>query len=235
MTCRQLRSYLDHLGGDVRELSPEAGRHVSNCAPCRELANTWNEAQASLRLLRESAPKVANSVDSAVLARYREHMTVPQPSTHSRWSYLLAHWRLAALTTAALVIFAGVLLVRKTSNPANAPAQPQHATEIAKNSMPDTNATSARPRKTTSRKSNAAIATHQVAIAPPIRHDDSQEFRSLMYCDELSCEGGMDVVRLELPSFPSGFLPGSTTPARRVSAEVLVGADGFARGIRIVQ
>ena len=55
-----------------------------------------------------------------------------------------------------------------------------------------------------------------------------------MYCDELSCDGGMEVVRVQLPSLPAGLMPVPTAGNRVVTADVLVGADGFARGIRIV-
>ena len=55
-----------------------------------------------------------------------------------------------------------------------------------------------------------------------------------MYCDELSCDGGMEVVRVQLPSSAAGFMPVPTVGNRVVTADVLVGADGFARGIRIV-
>ena len=55
-----------------------------------------------------------------------------------------------------------------------------------------------------------------------------------MYCDELSCDGGMEVVRVQLPSLAAGFMSVPTAGNRVVTADVLVGADGFARGIRIV-
>lgn len=56
-----------------------------------------------------------------------------------------------------------------------------------------------------------------------------------MYCDELSCGGVMELIRVQLPS--SGIEPGSASaPAKApVIADVLVGPDGIARGIRIVQ
>jgi hypothetical protein len=60
------------------------------------------------------------------------------------------------------------------------------------------------------------------------------EFRGLMFCDELSCGGGMDMIRIQLPASlvprpDSGFQP----TGGAVNADVLIGPDGVARGIRI--
>jgi hypothetical protein len=55
-----------------------------------------------------------------------------------------------------------------------------------------------------------------------------------MFCDELSCVGDMDVVRVQLPSAVvprrASALP---QPTGFVNADVLVGPDGIARGIRV--
>jgi 2-polyprenyl-6-methoxyphenol hydroxylase-like FAD-dependent oxidoreductase len=60
-------------------------------------------------------------------------------------------------------------------------------------------------------------------------------FRSLMYCDELSCGGAMDVVRIQLQPSDVGLIAAAQQNSNVVSADVLVGADGIARGIRIVR
>jgi len=240
MTCQQLRSYFDQL---ERDLPVEALRHVSDCASCRAFVDTRKELLSSLRLLRESAPTVTASLDAAVLARYREVKTVSALSTSSTWKNLAALRRFAALAAAALIIFAGATLVRKTPVPVEPHPQPLSTPEIARSSVPDspkvdhasTQQDHAGVPKDSVRKPNRAVSGQPIAVASSIRPDDSQGFRSLMYCDELSCDGGMDVVRVELPALPAGFLPAPNTPIRSVSAEVLVGADGFARGIRIVQ
>ena len=56
-----------------------------------------------------------------------------------------------------------------------------------------------------------------------------------MYCDELSCVDAMSVIRVQLPPFAAGFAPASMTNNDVVYADVLVGSDGIARSIRIVQ
>jgi len=55
-----------------------------------------------------------------------------------------------------------------------------------------------------------------------------------MYCDTLSCPEAMDVIRVQLPSTAmprqvSGFIQSS----KSVTADVLIGPDGIARGIRL--
>jgi hypothetical protein len=53
-----------------------------------------------------------------------------------------------------------------------------------------------------------------------------------MYCDEMTCTGAFEVIRVEISPAPGHPADNAASP---VMAEVLVGADGIARGIRIVQ
>jgi hypothetical protein len=59
------------------------------------------------------------------------------------------------------------------------------------------------------------------------------DFRSLMFCDAISCDGNMEVVRIQLPS---SVMPlSAAAQPRATSADVLIGEDGVARAIRIVE
>jgi hypothetical protein len=60
-------------------------------------------------------------------------------------------------------------------------------------------------------------------------------FQSLMYCDQISCPGAMEVIRVQLPSPVMGLTPTSARMGGAVSADILVGPDGIARGIRVVE
>src|SRR5262249_42904456 len=76
----------------------------------------------------------------------------------------------------------------------------------------------------------------RLATASP--HADTplpEEFHSLMYCDELSCAGAMEMIRVQLPSAMVARPAGLMQSGDAVYADVLVGADGIARGIRIVE
>jgi hypothetical protein len=54
-----------------------------------------------------------------------------------------------------------------------------------------------------------------------------------MYCDALSCPDAMDMIRVQLPaSAMPKPLPGFVRTGGSVTADVLIGPDGIARGIR---
>jgi hypothetical protein len=54
-----------------------------------------------------------------------------------------------------------------------------------------------------------------------------------MYCDQLSCSGAMEVIRMNLPASALGMQSPLRT-SNLVAADVVVGPDGVARAIRIV-
>jgi hypothetical protein len=80
-------------------------------------------------------------------------------------------------------------------------------------------------------------ALQRPAMQPGImrEHPVAADFRSLIYCDELSCGGLLAVIRVQLPASDVAHTPASNSPSDTVLADVLVGSDGIARGIRIVQ
>jgi hypothetical protein len=84
-------------------------------------------------------------------------------------------------------------------------------------------------RNAVSKQTQAAVSSASVSDSIP------EGFRSLIYCDELSCGGAMDVVRIQLQPSNAGLVAAASQSSNVVSADVLVGADGIARGIRIVR
>jgi hypothetical protein len=84
-------------------------------------------------------------------------------------------------------------------------------------------------RNDPSKQTQAAVSSASMNNPVP------EGFRSLMYCDELSCGGAMDVLRIELQPSDAGLIAAAPQSGSVVSADVLVGADGIARGIRIVR
>jgi hypothetical protein len=56
-----------------------------------------------------------------------------------------------------------------------------------------------------------------------------------MYCDALSCGGAMQLIRVQLSSPAAAFEPAAASPDGAIYADVLVGSDGIARGIRVVR
>jgi hypothetical protein len=246
MNCQELQSYFEshsHMDAGV-QLASDVAEHIAVCAECCRLVEGQKELDASLRLMRESAPPVPASLDATVLANYRRRATVSQTSEGpSRWGAGFVSWRLGAVAV-TLLILATIFSLRKSSvtTKTGPPTHPPVVARMPQPAPPE----GARPevvRKNTvaaqrpERKKLDVDATTQTSAAvSPDRLDDTfpDGFRSLMYCDELSCDGGMEVLRVQLPSPAAGFMPASASGGRVVSADVLVGADGFARGIRIV-
>jgi hypothetical protein len=247
MNCRELQSYFEAHG--ITGLASdrlEVTEHMAGCANCRQFVQTRNETLAQVRLLGETAPPIPASLDAAVLANYRrqiEARTAVEASPVRRLGF--AYWRWRVAVAAGLVIVATVFVLRKPSLRVNTEPRPTPPPAVAQ--LPQPSSTEApRPVPTRKvdavthrvkpRKLNTIAADHALPVALQSDFNNSlpDGFRSLMYCDELSCDGGMEVVRVQLPSPAAGFLPSAASGNHVVSADVLVGADGFARGIRIV-
>jgi hypothetical protein len=247
MNCRELHSYFESQGiTDLASDRAEATEHVAGCANCRQFVQSHKETLAQLRLLGETAPPIPASLDAAVLANYRRRLATRKAVETSPVRRLgFAHWRWGVAVAAGVVVLATVFVLRKPS--VRVSTEPQKTSPRAVAQLPQPAPTAAfRPelarkadavaRTVKPRKLNIATADHGLPVAPhsEFNHSLPDGFRSLMYCDELSCDGGMEVVRVQLPSASAGFLPASGSGNHVVSADVLVGADGFARGIRIV-
>src|SRR5437762_5506165 len=193
------------------------------------------ETSARLRLLRESAPAFPASLDSSVLANYRKQIATRQkPEAASPgWRVEFAAWGLGVAVAAMLLILATVFGFHKppvkttigqpTTGPAEIARLPEHAPPVSvrpgrirKNSIAH-RTQPRRPEAAPAREVSAAVSSARLEYSVP------DGFRSLMYCDELSCDGGMEVVRVQLASSAAGFMPVPTAGNRVVTADVLVG------------
>ena len=235
MTCHELRLYFrlhctDPMGADAR-LDVDA-EHLKHCEECARFVEQQRELGASLRLARMSAPKVPSSLDSAVLANYRRQVAERRASARTAprnrlailcWSAAVA----AIALVAALLMFSGRRTAATVAPPGPAPAatkpQPIASAPPAGRPQPQLRKHS-HPPPQHSGSSNVVLT----GSLPP-------DFRGLMYCDQLSCSGAMEIVRMQLPASALMFAPGSNSANAVVLADVLVGPDGIARGIRIVQ
>lgn len=242
MTCKELRWYFeDHLrDAEVRSARGAVAEHVAKCADCARFVAEQRELGRSLREIRESVGSVPQSLDNSVLLNYRRHVADQARSSRAiidgRFRLRLA-WGFAAMAAGVLLI-AGILLLskRSTNNIAVSPNTKQTGTTSAREVR-----TSPAPEQARTPKTKPAMAkrvrpsTPEHKVNAPVRVVRSlpEGFRSLMYCDELSCPQDMEMIRVQLPSSAmprqvSGFLQTSGS----VTADVLVGPDGIARGIR---
>ena len=233
MTCHELHRRFEDCSGKQREHlldSPEVAAHVRECPACRNFANSRGELFAQLQGLREAVPKPSSALDASMLSHYRQYILQPSlaTSTHAGgWSSL--RWGVAI---AALVLITTGLFFLKSkrqyqaySPPAPAPLAPQFVA-ITHAAIP--------PEKRLV-KSHHDAPKHAPRRLPEPEVAALPGFESLMYCDPLSCSGDMEMIRVQLPASALAIAPVSTQANHPVYADVLVGPDGIARGIRIVQ
>jgi hypothetical protein len=249
MTCQELRSHLeDRQRAALRTDSVEVAAHIAICAGCHRIVEEQREIGTGLRLLQESVPQVPPSLDVAVLANYRRYAanmatSVRLRTRRPRISLVAALGWTAAVAAAMIVaygelrlFFPGEDAVTSTVQPRMAEstvAPPPTAPPLASTSGSGTKTSRGVKRKLPAPASRPveparpAVSAANAIDAPPLG------FRSLMYCDELSCGGPMEMIRVQLPSPAAGFTTVSQS-SQFIYADVLVGHDGIARGIRIV-
>lgn len=235
MTCHELHLYFeDPLRMDAK--FPREAEHLAHCSECARFVEARHELGAGLRLVRESAPEPSAALEAAVLANYRRRITGDPPLVRSRTRrFTVVCWAAAA---AAVLALAAALVhpARRleTSNLKIESAQPPMAqpgtSEKGANRVPWTTAASS--RKTRLRSARQPRRAPQVATT---KSPASEDFRSLMYCDALSCGGAMQLIRVQLPSSAAAFESAAASPDEAIYADVLVGSDGIARGIRVVR
>jgi CO/xanthine dehydrogenase Mo-binding subunit len=237
MTCHELRLHFeDPLRMDAE--FPGEADHLAHCTECARFVEARRKLGSGLRLVRESGPEPSEALKASVLANYRAQISGGHPTlVRSRTRRLTAvAWTAVA---AAMLALAGALLLHparrlETSNSkiesAQLPIAETGTFEKGANRVPWSNAASSpKTRLPTARRPRRA---------PPVattKSPASEDFRSLMYCDALSCGGALQLIRVQLPSSAAAFEPAAAAPYGAIYADVLVGSDGIARGIRVVQ
>jgi hypothetical protein len=243
MTCKELRWYFeDHLrDAEVRSARGAVVEHISTCVDCSRFVARQRDLGKNLRWVRESAPDLPPSLADSVILNYRRYVAAKRQrfAIPSIYRFPVASRRTwSAIAAVALVgILVWVFLARKagSSKPAEISRQPTvvpGAQVVAKNSP----AAAVKP----SRRGRMPLATSRSywdrhLASAPVRAARSlpDGFRSLMYCDALSCPEVMDMIRVQLPTTAMpGQISGFIHPRGSVTADVLVGPDGIARGIR---
>ena len=245
MTCEDLRRYFEENMHDA-ELRSDHGaleEHISTCADCRRFVEAETELRKNLRLVRESAPPVSQSVDEAVVLTYRRFLA--EEHEHSAnvvfhrfrfgsaraWSAIAA----AVLVGASFWLFA----LRKTVTTTRPPTAHEltvvrTAHVVTQNPTTPVVRTAKHRPALTERAPQPHSDRLPEATAVSVARSLPDGFRSLMYCDALSCSGDMNMIRVQLPSYSMPRqVSGSIQAVRSVTADVLVGPDGIARGIRL--
>ena len=234
MTCHEVRLYFY----DPLRMDSEVGvaaEHLARCGDCARFVAARRELGAGLRLVRESAPEPSSALEEEVLASYRRYAAEDRSAVRSgakRRGITVVWWSAGA---SALAVAAAVFVF--VFYPAGFhPARATHALIVQKSTAQLPSVAAVTPIKATRNlRRSKTVGSH---LARPARQAAAEipapeDFRSLFYCDPLSCGGALQLIRVQLPSSAGAFQPASAGGA--IYADVLVGSDGIARGIRVVE
>jgi hypothetical protein len=242
MTCKDFHN--DWEGGvgrrtDVRSESTEMAEHAGACPECGGFVRDEAFLEKQLDRVRAAAPMVPPSLDSKVIENYRRYLAKrPVAIDRPRWRVSLENalpWA-AALAFAALVAYGTIVFFMPHAS--TGWVHREHRTPVGQ--PPVTAEKPVSPPVTAMGKAHRLprrAPTHRENIEAEGHGDDSipRAFESLVYCDQISCPGAMEVIRVQLPTPVLGFARAPAPAGGMVSADVLVGADGIARGIRVVE
>ena len=244
MTCKDFHHYWERRGSpstDLLSKSPEMAEHARACSACNRWVGDERLLEKQLDLVRSAVPSVPASVDAAVEGNYRRYLAEP-PVAIDRPGWRVGFedalpWA-AALAFAAMVGYAAILFFMPHSSAGRANGKdrtPGRQTPVAVRAE-----TQVPPRvppigKAQERARRAPNVGKEIEAAAP--RDDSlpRAFQSLVYCDQISCPGALEVIRVQLPAPVWGLGEDPARAGGMVSADVLVGADGIARGIRVAE
>jgi hypothetical protein len=245
MTCKEIYAYFESDPSAairlVRE-SAEFSEHATLCPECRRFVEEHRELTRCLHAVRDSAPEIPASLDAAVLAKYRTLMSERSRTAAVADSLTgrLGHrssFGLVVAAAAAVVIACGAIFLfipheRQVSQQKFTEQRPVVTPTVAASASQPISATQEPVSKTPKSRVPSAkhVSPRSVALS---ENSFSSGFQGLMYCDRLSCPDTMNVIRVQLPS--PRFNSGSSNVSEFVSADVLVGSDGIARGIRLVE
>jgi hypothetical protein len=261
MNCEDFNNIIDEIaeGKPMQVETREAGvSHVALCADCAsKLANARN-VSTSLRLAAraegEEAPLQIKQNLLAAFAAQHQAATVPARVVDISTRRKLYWWSTAAAAAAAAVVLLAVTLPSLRKQPAPIAQQPFVETTVPKSGnsavrsnapqppTPITTAGSSRPVKARPNKPYSARATRNEGINRSYKSEmiaqNNGEYLPLTYMSRASAMDSGTVVRVELSrsALASLGLPlnfeGSGDSIR---AEVVIGDDGVARAIRLVQ
>ena len=251
MNCSEFQHISHELARDQVEGRDriEAWAHAGECPRCAKYLEQERRLTLKLGFLSQalSSQEAPERLESALLTAFREHAahtdgngSVPLHAGPRFWArQKFWGWGATAAALAAVIALAVAIHSRRDAQ-----------SELATTSVVTPT------RSTQESTSSAAMAEHedhQPAIqALRHRHDvrpylrsvrsegtttlaDNSGFVPLIYCDELNCATPGEIVRVEIPasSLPMMGLV-SDNRSGTVRADVVVGEDGIARAIRLV-
>lgn len=247
MNCKAFQAYFEtnpHFVIDPRSEFAEVEEHAARCSKCNRSLEEQKELGKCLDAVRNSAPEMSASLDGAVLANYRRCVSeqsrsaVPVPLKGQIGLRGAFSWGIAVAFAVVVAYGAMFLFIPNQHNAVGRKyADRQLALPPTQPMIVSRKMTDAQKPAHGKSKSVAASARHTKNASSVVEQDTAfpTRFQGLMYCDQLSCLDPLDVIRVQLPSPVLGVTPFSTPATNVVSADVLVGPDGIARGIRVIE
>jgi hypothetical protein len=242
MNCRGYRPAIVELarGGDMPAALYDGVRsHLDRCAACRAELRRQEQLSANLRALAEEAGQWTAAVN--LEARLNEafaaaaHSSAPAETykarAGSRW------WTAAAAALVFLVSWLAMVRTRPAPGPFE---EARHQTPApAGISAPKPPSVAAPPRTsaraaTPAARENKAARPQPARMLPPVR---TVEFMEIPGASGLPALESATIVRTELPvsalpTYGVDITPNSGRSA--IEADLLIGQDGQARGIRLI-
>jgi hypothetical protein len=260
MNCHDFEIIVGDLSKDVlmdAGLREKGLEHSASCADCAARVDEERVLTGGLRLLAQTSSEEApSSVESAVLAAFRQHRIESPVPVATRKSY--RRWIYASVSAAALALIAPLLALNASRTPKPQLLSPQGAADIETPAKPDvfkpdaSNALPASPQMASGGrhlvgKKLALRGQHKEILRQKSLQDDTgntviteitTDFIPLTNWETLAQMDGGQVMRVELPrsALMSFGLPMDMERAtERIKADVVVGNDGLARAIRFVR
>ena len=228
----------------------EALAHAGECPRCAEYLEQERRLSLKLGFLSQAlhTQEAPQRLESVLLSAFREHVaptdengSVPLHAGPRFWAHQkFWGWGATAAVLAAVIALAVVIHSRRNSHneiPSASVMPP--ATSVQENSSPAT-----AEQQDQSQQPAIRAVRHRHDVNPRVRSvrnegtttvADNSGFVPLIYCDELNCATPGEIVRMEIPasSLPMMGLV-SDNRSGPVRADVVVGEDGIARAIRLV-
>jgi hypothetical protein len=248
MTCQDLHTYFESDRQGAVDLLPhtEVTEHIAGCVDCNRFVEEQMELKKYLGLLRGYVPQIPSSLDDRVVAKYRSHMLERLSASNSlsarRHLDLRTSLAWAAAVTFATIV-AGVGMFVFGPNQQIQQPPPAHEIEARQQTTPAGDSTGDKAslgphslhRQTLSSNGSSRRRAKDSELVAQQSSPLPTSFEGLMYCDQISCPGALEVIRVQLSAPAWERKPGLERTNDTVFADVLVGPDGIARGIRVVQ
>jgi hypothetical protein len=235
MSCDALREAIVEVGRgqDVgRGTAAAVDTHVAHCRPCAARLERERELSAGLRALasESSHSTASNDLERSLVEAFRNHQSPAVRSGIKAWVSIAA--------AAVVLVGAGLWLSRSGGeNPTGAAPEPVRTVQSATPPVADASEPTTVPPD---RKADPVATTRRQTRSlrhRPSRFVAAEGFMMLPAALTLPVFESGEIVRMELPvtSLPAYGLEIAPESRRSaVEADLLVGQDGQARAIRLV-